>query len=190
MFDRNEKDRKKYWAIRKDLDDRLVALLKSIEERWVGVSKVLLLGQLKEAKDNALVEKVMKEHCPKTLTEENKHRLRTILSGACYLSKEELEASLSKVLDIPSISSSMLSAYSKLSKLKEASRHPVIFILDPRIQSLPWESLPCLATCKQPASRVPSLSFLHTLWQVLSFFALSVSMTLVLRPTPLTVQVL
>ena len=167
-----------------------MALLKSIEERWVGVSKVLLLGQLKEAKDNALVEKVMKEHCPKTLTEENKQRLRTILSGACYLSKEELEASLSKVLDIPSISSSMLSAYSKLSKLKEASRHPVIFILDPRIQSLPWESLPCLATCKQPASRVPSLSFLHTLWQVLSFFALSVSMTLVLRPTPLTVQVL
>ena len=58
MFDRNEKDRKKYWAIRKDLDDRLVALLKSIEERWVGVSRVLLLGQLKEAKDNALVDKV------------------------------------------------------------------------------------------------------------------------------------
>jgi len=162
---RNEKDRKKYWAIRKDLDDRLVALLKSIEERWVGVSRVLLLGQLKEAKDNALVDKVMKEHCPKTLAEESKQRLRTILSGACYLSKEELEVSLSKVLDTPSISSSMLSACSKLSKLKEASRHPVIFILDPRIQSLPWESLPCLATCKQPASRVPSLSFLHTLWQ-------------------------
>jgi len=142
-----------------------VALLKSIEERWLGISKILFLGQLKEAKDNALVDKVMKEHCPKTLPEAKKQRLRTILSGACYLSKEELEASLSKVLDTTSISSSMLSACSKLSKLKEASRHPVIFILDPRIQSLPWESLPCLVTCKQPASRVPSLSFLHTLWQ-------------------------
>ena len=143
-------------------------MLKSIQDRWVGISRILLLGQLKEAKDNALVDKVMKEHCPKTLTEERKQRLRTILSGACYLSKEELEASLTKVLDTPSISSSMLTACSKLAKLKDASRHPVIFILDPRIQSLPWESLPCLAACKQPASRVPSLSFLHTLWQVLS----------------------
>ena len=163
---RNEKDRKKYWAIRKELDDRLVALLKSMEERWLGVSKVQLLGQLKEVKDKALVDKVMKEHCPKTLTEEKRQRLRTIISGACFLSKEELEASIPKVLDSSNISPTILSACSKLSKLKESSRHPVIFILDPRIQSLPWESLPCLASCKQPASRVPSLSFLHTLWQV------------------------
>jgi len=162
---RNEKDRKKYWAIRKELDDRLVALLKSMEERWLGVSKVQLLGQLKEVKDKALVDKVMKEHCPKTLTEEKRQRLRTVISGACFLSKEELEASISKVLDSSNISPAMLSACSKLSKLKESSRHPVIFILDPRIQSLPWESLPCLTSCKQPASRVPSLSFLHTLWQ-------------------------
>merc|ERR1719209_627619 len=78
--------------------------------------------------------------------------LHTIISGACFLSKEELEASISKVLDSSNISPAMLSACSKLSKLKESSRHPVIFILDPRIQSLPWESLPCLASCRQPAS--------------------------------------
>ena len=169
---RNEKDRKKYWAIRKELDDRLIALLKSMEERWLGVSKVQLLGQLKEVKDKALVDKVMKEHCPITLTEEKRQRLRTIISGACFLSKEELEASISKVLDSSNIAPAMLSACSKLSKLKESSRHPVIFILDPRIQSLPWESLPCLTSCKQPASRVPSLSFLHTLWQVHSLFSI------------------
>ena len=199
IYNRNEKDRKKYWAIRKELDDRLVALLKSIEDRWVGRSKILLLGQLKDAKDNALVDKVMKEHCPKTLTEGRKQRLRTILSGACYLSKDELEASLTNVLDTPTISSSMLSACSKLTKLKEASRHPVIFILDPRIQSLPWESLPCLAACKQPASRVTSLSFLHTLWQVMSILHDLVLgtdsilrhpvMTLAFRPMLRTVQV-
>ena len=72
IINRNEKDRKKYWAIRKELDDRLVALLKSIEDRWVGSSRILLLGQLKDVKDNALVDKVMKEHCPKTLTEEDR----------------------------------------------------------------------------------------------------------------------
>ena len=193
---RNEKDRKKYWALRKELDDRLVALLKSIEERWLGISKILFLGQLKEAKDNALVDKVMKEHCPKTLPEAKKQRLRTILSGACYLTKEELEVSLSKVLET---TTTMVSACSKLSKLKDASRHPVIFILDPRIQSLPWESLPCLVASKQAASRVPSLSFLHTLWQVLKiflhsalkFFSISrnLELTLPIRPTLLTVRV-
>jgi separase len=52
-----------------------------------------------------------------------------------------------------------------LSKLREAPRHPVVLVLDPEVQGLPWESLPSLRACRQAASRVPSLAFLHSLWR-------------------------
>ena len=51
-----------------------------------------------------------------------------------------------------------------MKSLWKAKRNPVILILDPEVQGLPWESLPLMRRCKQPVSRVPSLPLLHSLW--------------------------
>ena len=55
-------------------------------------------------------------------------------------------------------------AKTDLKSLWKAKRNPVILILDPEVQGLPWESLPLMRRCKQPVSRVPSLPLLHSLW--------------------------
>ena len=51
-----------------------------------------------------------------------------------------------------------------MKSLWKAKRNPVILILDPEVQGLPWESLPLMRRCKQPVSRVPSLPLLYSLW--------------------------
>lgn len=160
---RNEKNRDKYWKLRKELDARMEALVKSVEERWLGPARAALLGQLREPKDAAMVDKLIKQHCDKAITEEQRTRLTTILAASAVLQPSELESAVTAVLGAPL--PALVTASARLGRLREAPRHPVILILDSHIQGLPWESLPCLAACRQPASRVPSLSFLHTLWR-------------------------
>eukprot|EP00088_Acartia_fossae_P018578 TRINITY_DN20736_c0_g1_i1.p1 TRINITY_DN20736_c0_g1~~TRINITY_DN20736_c0_g1_i1.p1 ORF type:complete len:248 (+),score=29.61 TRINITY_DN20736_c0_g1_i1:169-912(+) len=49
-------------------------------------------------------------------------------------------------------------------KFETMRRSPVVLILDPELQPLPWESLPMFITCKQQMSRMPSLQYLVTLY--------------------------
>ena len=160
---RNEKNRDKYWALRKELDARMAVLVKSVEERWLGPARAALLGQLKEPKDAAMVDKLIKQHCDQAITEDQRTRLTTLLSASAVLQPSELKSAVADVLGAPL--PALVVASARLGRLREAPRHPVILILDSHIQALPWESLPCLTACRQPASRVPSLSFLHTLWR-------------------------
>lgn len=77
-----------------------------------------------------------------------------------------MEGMTSRLENIPEdeIISLTKTAKTDLKSLWKAKRNPVILILDPEVQGLPWESLPLMRRCKQPVSRVPSLPLLHSLW--------------------------
>jgi len=141
---------------------------------WVGSAKSLLLGKLHSKTACAKLDQVSDEILnlfgsttdPGLIT-----RLHVLLSAAQYLTKEDVFSELSQIF----ISVDEESIYSATKLLFENDkdricfdnepRHPVILILDPEVQSLPWESLPCMLAAKQPVSRIPSLQYLSCLWQ-------------------------
>ena len=93
--------------------------------------------------------------------------LTSLVSASPCLSGDQLmEGMTSRLENIPEdeIISLTKTAKTDLKSLWKAKRNPVILILDPEVQGLPWESLPLMRRCKQPVSRVPSLPLLHSLW--------------------------
>jgi len=172
------REKAKYWARRTELDNRLRVLVRSMENTWLAAAKTALLGKLVEEAAVAGVNQVVEEVCSEfslSLSDEEKTKLETVVSGACYLTPPLLHSFLTSLLQsktnitanaIHDITRNIIRFGQRSSSSLDARsrRHPVMIILDPVIQSLPWEVLPSLYTSKQPMSRVPSLSFLHCLW--------------------------
>ena len=166
-INRNEKVKSKYWDLRRQVDSRMEALLKSMENNWLGGEKASLLGILKNQSDLNLVKSVISKTVSTDMSERDKVLLEAVLSASPFLTKPQLSFSISD--RVPSLTKEEVEklvkeAGVKLFKLYHAPRHPVILICDPVVQSLPWESLPCMKSCYQAVSRVPSLPFLHSLW--------------------------
>lgn len=170
------RERAVYWKMRTELDSRMRNLVRSMEEKWLGVARTALLGKLVQDEDEAKIKKLVIDLCSEfslTLSAAETTKLETIISGACYLSSgSNLHTFLYTFFkDKPNITKEtvrqIFQKVTKSSNLPSTSsrRHPVLLVLDPGIQSLPWESLPCLSSSKQPMSRLPSLPFLNCLWQ-------------------------
>jgi len=166
-------DRRKHWNLREKLNQRLKALVKSMETSWLGSARSLLLGQVDEDKAEAvhqLSEEVLQLINTKTNPDVEK-KLAVLLSSVSLLTSREIFVELSQIFpgsdaDQVYSASTLLTRYGK-SKLDMSAheRGPVILILDPEIQQLPWESMPSLVDSKQRISRIPSLQFLSALWQ-------------------------
>jgi len=166
-INRNEKVKAKYWDLRRQVDNRMDALLRSMENKWLGAEKVSLLGVLKNPSDTALVKSLVSTIVSVELSERDEVLLEAALSASPFLTMTELSSCIGqRVPSIPEeeVKSLAKEAGIKLCKLRQAPRHPVILICDPVVQSLPWESLPSMKSCCQAVSRVPSLPFLHALW--------------------------
>jgi len=166
-INRNEKVKSKYWDMRRQVDSRMEALLRSMENNWLGGEKASLLGILKNPSDLDLVKSVISEAVSTELSKRDAVLLESVLSASPFLTKPQLSSSISD--RVPSLTGEEVKTLArearvKLYKLSTAPRHPVILICDPVVQSLPWESLPCMKSCHQAVSRVPSLPFLHSLW--------------------------
>jgi len=166
-INRNEKVKSKYWDMRRQTDSRMEALLRSMENNWLGGEKASLLGILKNPSDLDLVKSVISAVVSTELSERDLVLLESVLSASPFLTRPQLSSSISD--RVPSLTEEEVKtlakqAMLKLYKLSTAPRHPVILICDPVVQSLPWESLPCMKSCHQAVSRVPSLPFLHSLW--------------------------
>ena len=160
-------DLHKYHEKRRDLSERLKVLVQSIEDSWLGFEKATLLGSLTAESDRGKVESVIKSSIHTSLDPAEQEFLTTLISASPFLSGDQLMKGMSNRLEnIPEdeMISLTKSAKTKLEYLKKAKRNPVILILDPEVQGLPWESLPLMRECRQPASRVPSLPFLYSLW--------------------------
>ena len=160
-------DIQKYHEKRRYLSDRLKVLVTSIEDSWLGFEKALLLGSLAAESDRAKVESVIKSRIQTNLDPAELEFLTTLISATPFLSGDQLLKGISSMLGNISedeMISLTKTARTKLESLKKATRNPVILILDPEVQGLPWESLPLMRECRQPVSRVPSLPFLYSLW--------------------------
>ena len=152
---------------RKYINERLEQLLQSMEDSWLGFQKCSLLGSFKREEDKTLVEQTLNDCFKSKPTKTIKEYLRTLISASCYLSSDQLALGISEVF--PKIEREELNDVvkiikSKLDKLSDAPREPVILILDPEVQALPWETLPCMRSSHQAVSRAASLPYLHSLW--------------------------
>ena len=160
-------DIKKYHEKRRDLSDRLKVLVKSIEDAWLGFEKAILLGSLAAESDRGKVESLIKSSIKTNLDPAELEFLTILISATPFLSGDQLLKGISSMLGNVSedeMISLTKTARINLESLKKATRNPVILILDPEVQGLPWESLPLMRECRQPVSRVPSLPFLYSLW--------------------------
>ena len=156
-----------YLTTRYNLEERLKTLVQSMEDSWLGSEKASLLGTLVSSEDGEKVRSVVRDSVTSDLGEAQGAYLHHLLSAVPFLSDKQLVQGMRKNLphlEEEEIKRIVKTARVSLAGLSECRRHPVILILDSEIQSLPWESLPSLRTCRQAVSRVPSLPFLYCLW--------------------------
>ena len=133
-----------------------------MEDSWLGAGKTFLLGKLKSESAQHTVNEVAGEVSQFLSLDSHsstKDRLVVMLSGIHFLSQEQIflelkhlapEAEDEAVFEV----SQRLLGYGK-TKLNFVGeqREPVVLVLDPEIQALPWESLPTITKSKQAFSR-------------------------------------
>ena len=165
--------------VRDELDNRMTSLINTIENTWLGFAKCLMLGRpiekIREKVLNDIVKSIEKKMFlgdEDFIKSGRRQVLSRIIDGAPHLSLDQLAKGLLYVLDddeerLPQLMDEVQTQRTKLAllQLDNVKRHPVIFILDNNIQSLPFESLGCLQTPTnpQPVSRIPSMAFLCAL---------------------------
>ena len=158
-------DRKKYWKLRSSLSARMQALVQSAEKRWLGTARSYLLGSFADQAAEQAVDRVLEETVQLlkyNLSPRKRAVLRVVLSAVGLLRPEELLAELR--LLCRQETDPVLENVSRLARSQlqyNGRRNPVILILDPELQSFPWESIPSLFESAQSVSRVPSLQFLR-----------------------------
>jgi hypothetical protein len=160
-------DRSEYWKLRRDLSDRMAALVKSAEERWLGSARTFLLGSFADPGVEQAVDDLLEEvvHLLQTqLSRSSRAQLRVILSAGPVLSPQELMSELRTICKNETdqvLEKVARLASSRWRDLVGKRRNPIILIVDPAIQAFPWESIPTVYQAHQPVSRVPSLQFLR-----------------------------
>jgi hypothetical protein len=158
-------DRKQYWKLRSDLSDRMQALVKSVEERWLGTARSFLLGSFSASADEKHIDSVLQEAAQLLKTKLSPRKLaelRVILSAVGILLPQELKSELRRLCRSDSEADIHIFSHLVQDRLQRSGkRNPVILILDPDLQAFPWESIPALYGARQPVSRVPSLQFLR-----------------------------
>lgn len=169
---------KGYKELKGQVDSRLTSLMDTVEQKWLGWTKVLLLGhpvltvgdqdrravRLENAARELHLEFFKSD--PEFVPSGRRQCLAKILDGADLLTEEQLAQGLLYVLDGDEARLDDLTT--RMDELlcpetEPVVRHPVVLVLDRHIQQLPWESLKCLQSPPQPMSRVPSASFLCAL---------------------------
>ena len=163
-------DRAKYDQARDDLEDRMRGLLRTMQDKWLGYAKTLLLGRPVDDQRVRKIEKAVQDLRRKLKVEEERHNeiLFALFDGASLLSDEDVTQANSVVTG----KKTKLADFSKFLRefgennpcTKEVRRHPVCFVFDKEVQSLPWEAIDILEG--HPCSRVPSIHILYALYKI------------------------
>ena len=175
-------EKKKFLETREELDDRMKNLTFNIENKWLGYSKVLLLGESENESEIAkqcqmLQEKYFAED-ESFISSGRKKLLHKVIDGFSYLNPRQREKAVAQLTSEDKNQEELLRELKKIGKanLWEASpRKPTVLILDKELQGLPWESIDCLAG--HSVSRVPSIHQLALLYLTHSSDSQSVPMT-------------
>ncbi|TRY63276.1 hypothetical protein TCAL_04651 [Tigriopus californicus] len=167
IYTKNQKfDRVAYNQTRDELDDRLLTLLDTIENRWLGFAKLTLLGRPKDPERVRLTDQAFKKCVTKLkLDHVQKSWLWNALDGASWLEEGHLVQVVELLTSDKTVAKALFKAVQEFGVNNPSAgvdRHPVVLILDKDIQLLPWEALPMMKN--QQCSRVPSLFFLASLY--------------------------
>lgn len=177
-----KQQKREWWERRLGLDVRLGALMRSMEDTWLGPWKVLLFGEpddraVLEASTQAAAELAALITSSALLSTTDLELLRLLLLGAEALSERHLadalgalfrEAGATVRLSSDAQVAAVLRAAGELSRglpggtaNGACTSSPVELILDSKLQALPWENLPCISN--QLIYRMPSFGSLHAL---------------------------
>ncbi|CAN6914161.1 unnamed protein product [Brassica oleracea] len=177
--------RNSWWKKRKTLDHHLKKFLRNLEASWLGPWRCLLLGDLSNFKlPDSVQKKLVKDLKSKCKMEVNEMLLKVLLGGGIENFEGEAcvaQLSLSNGCYVgrggylyeedscktPTAASTSESRHGlALQLIREAAtkleqhdgcdnREPIILVLDPEVQMLPWENIPILR--KQEVYRMPSV---------------------------------
>eukprot|EP00095_Tigriopus_kingsejongensis_P012131 maker-scaffold1116_size61586-snap-gene-0.9 protein:Tk12131 transcript:maker-scaffold1116_size61586-snap-gene-0.9-mRNA-1 annotation:"hypothetical protein LOTGIDRAFT_230378" len=168
VYKKNQKfDRVAYNQTRDELDDRLRSLLITIENRWLGPGRVVLLGRPKDPDRIAMIDEALTKAIGRSkLTPVQNSWLWNAFDGSYLLDDDQIARLVVSITPEKALGKSLAKAISIFGLNncpgEPIDRHPVVLILDKDVQALPWEALPMMKG--QQCSRVPSLFFLASLY--------------------------
>jgi len=186
--DKIAQEQSKFSQLKEEVEDRLVSLMDTVENKWLGFAKVMMLGKPCDAQRRQAVDEVVLEVERKHLVDDadfvgsgRRQVLNRIVDGANHLTRKQLFQGVMHVLagDHDKLDAVMETLLEQLRAKKlqgdpedgtaandqGVKRHPVVLVLDKHVQSFPFESLSFLQKTAQPQpmSRVPSVAFLCAL---------------------------
>ena len=178
-----EVDRNLYWNIRHEYDNRLIMLLKSFEDSYLGPFKSLLLGEI----DNLTYRNACAQFRKAlSLAATNlglkcvdPNLLEVFAESVIFLENAQLETGaqilfnfsdqkLAEDLALGKLKRKYFKEWSTQKKIAElfTGAAPVGLIMDSVIAQFPFESLPIARKIHQPIFRVPSLRVATSLYQL------------------------
>ncbi|XP_067004432.2 separin isoform X2 [Anabrus simplex] len=178
--DRLLRNRALYWSTRRKVDSGLETLVSFLENSWLQGWKCLLVGKFVDQAihlqlENA-VNKILKDEAGAECDFETLFppRCRQILYCAArnvhHCNSDQLSRIVATSIGEQRLSprtqrlTMVIKSLSEEFSLWNLKKHPVILIIDERLDSIPWEKIDCLA--EQPITRIPSLHILQGLYDV------------------------
>ncbi|CAH0696938.1 unnamed protein product [Spodoptera exigua] len=138
QFLNNKRLVQNYWSRREDIDLRMKSVINVMDKEWLGGWGSLLTGKLM---DKTWKEKIVK-----------------LVDSAI------LDWGLVDGIKAFSQTASIVKDNDEWTGLKKAKRYPVILIVDERLDTFPWETLPILN--QHPVCRMENIHFLYYLYKV------------------------
>ncbi|KAF5304771.1 hypothetical protein FQA39_LY09548 [Lamprigera yunnana] len=155
-----------YSEVRFFLNNRLEKLVKEIQEKWLREWSCMLIGKfLNDEVEDIIQAKVNAFN----LTTKNKNILKCLIKGSGFLSLTDIKNGLLHIFPEECEKSLRISLGKDIQqmcntyKFAKQLRHPVLLIVDEKLDIFPWEALEVLEN--HPASRMPSLHFTYALFK-------------------------
>ncbi|XP_040581053.1 separin [Lepeophtheirus salmonis] len=154
--------KKEFAETKNNIEDRIVSLIETMQRQWLRHGAAWMLGRALDSERNELLLRTCKEILGKDADSKKVTRLFLLLDAAHQLTDENICLGLIDIglkQALPHVLQFRKNNY----VTQDIKRHPIILILDPDIQQLPWDALPILVN--NPVSRVPSIHFLLVLYE-------------------------
>ncbi|CAH1641316.1 unnamed protein product [Spodoptera littoralis] len=190
QFLNNKRLVQNYWSRREDIDLRMKSVINVMDKEWLGGWGCLLTGKLidKSWKEKVvkLVDNAILDWGFIRLTQKQKILLYNLIECSPVLQSQQIKSCIRRILteygnteDVRQVLNSEcgidgIKAFSQTASivkdgdewtgLKKAKRHPVILIVDERLDTFPWETIPILN--QHPVSRMENIHFLYYLYKV------------------------
>ncbi|KAK7575673.1 hypothetical protein V9T40_011959 [Parthenolecanium corni] len=145
-------------------------VVREIQTQWIKEWCCLFLGRLCDEELEELIDSRLKQAFEELKFEVTPHIKRLLLhiaSGCAHLSEEDIDVAVSQIINDPSAQKQVTDCIYEIKKENlipvKTKRHPVILIVDQKLETVPWEACPVLK--HHPVSRLPSIHYVHAIFK-------------------------